>query len=665
MIFLQAKNDPNVVAQRFLDGLQHGQYKLGHETLKDLNSTVTLLLAFVRHQMNAHAPIHALPTELLQLVFAHTLAPPAAFLPFDPRGARADPRAEARRTLALTHVCRRWRHIALDTGALWTRIAHAHTPGNGSPAGSEGSTNSDSACAAAFFARSKAASLDVHAPFPASQFLRTALAPHAGRIRSLALTLPAEERSTIPTPSASGDNSALALPFALPNLESLALTTECDPFDDRRPLLDLHAPCALFSPSSGTPNEDDDEEREDDGGTPRLRRLLLRNMCWVPRAPLGQLTHLFLTEGTSVPLPALLSFLARCAALEVLVLADVYVDVAGSITPLPPSPENRVALPKLRRCTLGIGGALLNMRRVLTHVAFPPDVTLRVSGSKAFHALSHLAPFPDLAFAQVLDTLSVDFAPHGKPGAGIVIRASGPSPSPTGDKVNGDAERRGPGLLLEFPTYRGTPAECVLMRGLMRALVPLARLVDVRYRVCPHQKEPLHVLGGDDVSLDALKTFRLVEGTCAHQDRDHGGEVLGEAVRKVLGRCPGLEEVEVWAEDSAALREHIGNVAVCRGSSSPPMEIAGTDIDWAESPFEWTRAGWGGGAGVLGPTLEEVQVWVGKGDKGMPARLVPGGSPAPALARMVVHCSSLGGGMREGDMEIPGTDIDWVDSPFE
>ncbi|KAM5536517.1 hypothetical protein V8D89_009794 [Ganoderma adspersum] len=637
MIFLQAKNDPNVVAQRFLDGLQHGQYKLGHETLKDLNGTVTLLLAFVRQQMNAHAPIHALPTELLQLVFFHTLAPPNAFLPFDVRGAKADVRAEARRTLALTHVCRRWRNVALDTAALWTRIdTHTHTPGSGViPAGSVSNCNSDSACAAAFLARSKAASLHIHAPFPASQFLRAALAPHASRIRSLALTLPAEERSTIPLPSASGDISALALPYALPNLECLALTTECDPFDDRRPLLDLHVPCTLFSPSqastSAAEGTHDEDEWEDDGGTPCLRRLLLRNMCWVPRAPLGALTHLFLTEGTSVPLPSLLSFLARCAALEVLVLADVYVDVAGAHTPLPPSSssspfaEHRVVLPKLRRCTLGISGALLNMRRVLAHVAFPADATVRVIGSRAFHALSHLTPFPDLAFARALDTLSVDFASHcpssggGRSGGGGVVIRAGVG------KGKGEGGGEGPGLLLDFPTYRGTPAECALMRGLMRALVPLERLVDVRYRVCRHQKEPMHVLGGEDVSLDALRRFTLVDAGCAHQDGTAGvREAFGEAVRGVLGRCPGLEEVEVWSEDgelpvrlvrdglpapapalskmvvhrsggplrdedAAALRDRVADVAVCRGSCScaPSMEIPGTDIDWVDSPFEW------------------------------------------------------------------------------
>ena len=163
------------------------------------------------------------------------------------------------------------------------------------------------------------------------------------------------------------------------------------------------------------------------------------------------------------------------------------------------------------------------------------------------------------------------------------------------------------------------------MRGLMRALVPLERLVDVRYRVCRHQKEPMHVLGGEDVSLDALKRFTLVDAGCAHQTGAETGaegvrEVFGEAVRGVLGRCPGLEEVEVWSEDgelparlvrdgttlsrmvvhrcggswrdedaAAALRDRVADVAVCRGSCSctPSMEIPGTDIDWVDSPFEW------------------------------------------------------------------------------
>ena len=173
------------------------------------------------------------------------------------------------------------------------------------------------------------------------------------------------------------------------------------------------------------------------------------------------------------------------------------------------------------------------------------------------------------------------------------------------------------------------------MRGLMRALVPLERLVEVRYRVCRHQKEPMHVLGlgGEDVSLDALKRFTLVDAGCAHQDRagtqtEGAGEAFGEAVRGVLGRAPGLEEVEVWSEDgglparlvrdddlpvpasatalsrmvvhrsggllrdedaAAALRDRVADVAVCRGSCSctPSMEIPGTDIDWVDSPFEW------------------------------------------------------------------------------
>ena len=85
-----------------------------------------------------------------------------------------------------------------------------------------------------------------------------------------------------------------------------------------------------------------------------------------------------------------------------------------------------------------------------------------------------------------------------------MIRASGPS--------CGGGSGTGPGLLLDFPGYRGTAQEVESMEQLMRSLVPFERLADVRYRVCRDQKKPMHLLGGGGRLL-ALETFCLVDAT--------------------------------------------------------------------------------------------------------------------------------------------------------
>ncbi|EJF66351.1 hypothetical protein DICSQDRAFT_177677 [Dichomitus squalens LYAD-421 SS1] len=561
MIFLQANNDPNVVAERFLDGLQRGQYQLGLDKLKELDATVTMVLAFVRNRMNNHASINALPPELLALIFQYNLPPPDAYLQFDAKGTRVQVWNEVKSRITLTHVCRRWRAVALDLGCLWNLI-------------DEGSSEATSA----FLARANTAPLQAHITYAANRLVGVDLIPQSKNIRNLFLTISQNDRSTIP----SGNPEFV---FNAPNVECLSLTTKCSPYDDRRPLIDLHSPCELFSQ-----------------GLPRLRRLMLRNMCWIPAAPYEQLTHLFITEGTSIPLVALLGFLGRCSALETLVLVDVYIASSSAVPH-----DHRVALPRLNRLTLGIGGALLSMRRVLQYVVLPPTATLRVMGSKAFHALSHLQPFPELAFTKGLDRLSVDFAPHahadagGRTGnagtGGVVIRASG-SPSEGG---------AGPGLLLDFPTYRGTAQEAESLEQLMRSLIPFERLVEVRYRVCRGQK-PLHLLG--EGCMPALRVFRLVDVTQAGsaEEEEAARKALVDGVAQCLRGCSGLEQLEIWNRlaahlqegvgdgwqcqqptllGEAFLREHRTDVRVRAETCAPSMKIAGTEVDWVERPYEW------------------------------------------------------------------------------
>ncbi|KAI0351560.1 hypothetical protein OH77DRAFT_1506502 [Trametes cingulata] len=344
--------------------------------LQNLEHTLATTLSLVRSTINNHRPVHKLPAEVLAIIFDYTL--PSINGGFRHSGAKeSDMREERRTRVTISHVCRRWRAVALETASFWT-LVDASQPRSWPLACLE---------------RSGDMPLHVFLRYPLDSLTDLPLTSHGGRIRDLFLEFPRDRRALVPT-------ELPAFIPAVPNLECLAIATRCQTFEEGRPMVDLDLSPPLF-PEPPL----------------RLRMLILKNLCWYPSIPYEQLTHLHISQGTPVDLHALLTLLRRCTALEKLVLADIYLANSRNI------PDDDVAeLPRLRLLTLGINQSRLSMRRLLRTLILPPTVTVRISGSEAARALGDLSPFPVLPFTATFDALSVDRSAEG-----LVIQAAGPS----------------------------------------------------------------------------------------------------------------------------------------------------------------------------------------------------------------------------------------------
>ncbi|KAI0326006.1 hypothetical protein GY45DRAFT_1230796, partial [Cubamyces sp. BRFM 1775] len=354
---------PCVLAEHLLQSLYGGAGKFGALKLQDIEHKVADSLSFVRCSINNFRPIHRLPTEVLGIVFRYALPTPDGG--FRESGCQEpDIKAERRARTALTHVCRRWRAVALDMAALWTVIDASAGPS-----------------VHPYFERSGNMPLHVFARYPLDNTTETPLASQGDRIQDLFLEFPREHRSVVPT------ELPAFLPHS-PNLECLAIATRCRTFEDGRPIVDLAQRPRLFPYPP-----------------PRLTMLILHNQSWFPAIPYDRLTHLHISQGTPIDIRSLLTLLGHCTSLEKAVFVDIYIANARQV------PEDfRVELPRLRLLALAINFSRLSMRYLLRGLVLPPTVTVRITGSEAVRALAGLQPFPDLPFAASFDTLIVNHA---------------------------------------------------------------------------------------------------------------------------------------------------------------------------------------------------------------------------------------------------------------
>ncbi|KAI0041445.1 hypothetical protein FA95DRAFT_1477606, partial [Auriscalpium vulgare] len=76
----------------------------------------------LRQQRNSLLPVGRLPTELLRIIFAFSSETDRAWTEEGPTTKIG--------WLTVTHVCQRWRYVALEHPGLWTHICvHALGPG--------------------------------------------------------------------------------------------------------------------------------------------------------------------------------------------------------------------------------------------------------------------------------------------------------------------------------------------------------------------------------------------------------------------------------------------------------------------------------------------------------------------------------------------------------
>ncbi|KAH9891340.1 hypothetical protein C8Q73DRAFT_703845 [Cubamyces lactineus] len=155
----------------------------------------------IRAQLNLLSPTARLPLEILVQCFEHVMSYVLSTRGSSFQGRRDIHQFPFRPLITITHVCKRWREVALSTSALWTCIDDER------PAQME-----------AFLARSQHTPIRLH--LTTKDLLRTALVlnTHASRMRRLDLTIH-PNASFIPP----------ILQFEAPLLECLTICSELNP----------------------------------------------------------------------------------------------------------------------------------------------------------------------------------------------------------------------------------------------------------------------------------------------------------------------------------------------------------------------------------------------------------------------------------------------------
>ncbi|KAH9941481.1 hypothetical protein B0H21DRAFT_546047 [Amylocystis lapponica] len=277
--------------------------------LNTLEATLAAAQSAIRCALNSHSAVNELPNELLGLVFAHV---PSTSFPrhsdglftrdhYDPVWTFAF--AQVCELIPVTHVCRRWREVALGQSTLWNSIDAATSRGTGDAQG-------------VLLKRSKSAPLNVYVRDVEGRALQALFRSDGHRIRELGVCDIVDQPKVFSY-----------LDFPAPQLERLMVrATEWAGLE--------------VTPSTPILFQ---------GDAPRLRSLTLGSGClsWLPGNHFGNLVHLCISlcrSATWRP-SALLELLGRCPQLEEFILSEFDSDVFYADLP-------KVTLARLRRLAL-------------------------------------------------------------------------------------------------------------------------------------------------------------------------------------------------------------------------------------------------------------------------------------------------------------------------
>ncbi|KZT06200.1 uncharacterized protein LAESUDRAFT_183911 [Laetiporus sulphureus 93-53] len=299
---------------------------------KRAEKPLMLTLASLRRAQNSYSQTARLPTEVLEEIFLHGS-------PSYSRDNLADDwvsmSAQWVYLRTITHVCHRWREVALDIPKLWTHF--------------------DDSCKAVqqvFLQRSASAEISIATwtknPSP---FLQMLLTSHAPRLQELRLR--------------SYDDSDDAFQFTVNAVQLLRLKLGGFIRSNTQLSTTLFAACA-----------------------PSLQQLCLERIHWVPNQKFEHLTALYL-ETPQAPLRDLLNLLSNCCKLSDLFIWD------PKFTFNTDDLESRtVSLPKLRRFAMS-DDSIHGARAVISALNISPDAAIQlgqrcVMGQPLLNVLSQL-----------------------------------------------------------------------------------------------------------------------------------------------------------------------------------------------------------------------------------------------------------------------------------
>ncbi|OBZ75082.1 hypothetical protein A0H81_05028 [Grifola frondosa] len=275
------------------------------QLLQSLDDTFVSALSIIRNILNAHQPCGRFPPEILAIIFRHasngsTLHEVAMW---------ESSCLDIFQLVRLTHVCHRWREVALSTPSLWCSI------------------NDYTSCIPTILDRSRSMNLTLTTSAdlaPGSAF-HDFLHEHSSRISELHWVR--HENS-----SAIQFSSHEHLSFGAPQLRSLTLALR----HLRYPPYNFPGP-TLFQ-----------------GDTPQLRFLTLRKFPFIPSNNFPTLTHLHLSGlyGTD-PCEALLSLFSRSPNLQEVVIEEENTSMRQFVFSKVQSRRYKVPLKHLHRFELG------------------------------------------------------------------------------------------------------------------------------------------------------------------------------------------------------------------------------------------------------------------------------------------------------------------------
>ncbi|KAI0757450.1 hypothetical protein C8Q80DRAFT_1133667 [Daedaleopsis nitida] len=325
---------------------QEEERSLRSQDVHNLNSTVTGFESITVDTLgNSQPTVNQLPYEVLVLVFAQV--PPRRISVTHDNPVWESSTVDVAALIPITQVCRRWRHVCMSTGRLWSNGIY----------GQRTSFNT------LFLARAGLLPLACFFP-PAtsiqdSRFCIHLLQTHHATIRELVVVR-----------GNAAHDSPLALALSQLPMPQLELCTIYISVAEFHPPNDL-----LFNDSA-----------------PRLRKLALHGQRSLPYNRFEQLTHLaFTTPFFHTNLSSFLRFLSGCPGLQHLCVDRVRFD-PSSLSIASPIP-----CPQLRTLAIHRAQTIQTVNLLLSSITLPPNIAVAIQSAEMYH-LSHLQAIEPMRF---------------------------------------------------------------------------------------------------------------------------------------------------------------------------------------------------------------------------------------------------------------------------